>query len=97
MKLRFTWDPAKDTENVRKHGVRFEEAMTVFTNFPLEVFHDPEHSQEEDRYIAAGFSDRARALLVVHCENKLGTVVRIISARKATRRERAQLFGGSTS
>jgi uncharacterized DUF497 family protein len=94
MKLRFTWDPQKNAENVAKHGVSFEEATTVFHNFPIEIFFDPDHSVSEHRYIAVGFSDRGRALLVIHCENKLGTVIRIISARRPTRREAKQLFGG---
>ena len=50
--------------------------------------------EQEERYIAVGFSNRQRALLVVHCENKIGTVIRIISARKPTRAEKAQVFGG---
>jgi uncharacterized DUF497 family protein len=51
---------AKNRENIKKHGVSFEEAKTVFLNFPLEVFHDPEHSMNEERYIAVGFSERGR-------------------------------------
>jgi len=97
MRLRFVWDPGKNRENIRKHKVSFEEAATVFHNFPLEIFHDPDHSISEDRYIAAGFSDTGHALLVVHCENTLGTVIRIISARKPTRTEKRQLFGGAES
>lgn len=92
--LKFVWDENKDHENQKKHGVSFEEAATVFHNFPLEVFHDPEHSELEDRYIAVGFSDRGRILLVVHCENESGTSIRIISARRATKKERTTLFGG---
>jgi uncharacterized DUF497 family protein len=74
--------------------VSFDEAASIFHNLPLEVFHDPDHSQVEDLYIAAGFSDRSRLLLVVHCENQTGTEIRIISARKATKTERHALFGG---
>ena len=94
MKLRFTWDLEKNRLNQHKHGVSFEEASTIFHNLPFDVFHDPDHSDREERYIAAGFSDRSRLLLVVHCENQTGTVIRIISARKATRKERLTLFGG---
>jgi len=94
MKLRFSWDEEKDRQNQRKHGVSFTEAASIFHNLPFEVFHDPDHSLHEDRYIAAGFSDRSRLLLVVHCENPAGTEIRIISARKATRAERRALFGG---
>lgn len=95
MKVKFTWDEAKNQENIKKHGVSFREASTIFFNFPLEVFYDPDHSKSEDRYIAIGISDQERALLVVHCEDRKGMEVRIISARKATRRERKTAFGGS--
>ena len=94
MILRFDWSKEKNQENVKKHGVSFEEAATIFSNFPLEIFYDPQHSMSEDRYIAVGFSNKGRVLLVVHCENKLGTIVRIITARKATRKERLSAFGG---
>jgi uncharacterized protein len=95
MKLRFVWDELKNQSNVLKHGVTFEEASSVFENFPLEIFHDPDHSVGEERFIAVGFSSkRSRALLVVHCENTLGTEIRIISARKPTKKEERQLFGG---
>lgn len=93
MRLVFTWDEAKNAENKRKHHVSFEEAATIFTNFPLEVFYDPDHSGHEDRYLAIGFSNRGRVLLVVHCENSSGTKIRIISARKATRREQRAFLG----
>lgn len=94
MAIRFVWDPRKSEANRRKHGVAFEEAAAVFTNLPLRVYYDPDHSASEDRYIAVGFSTRARALLVVHCENTTGTVIRIISARRASRREVVAAFGG---
>ncbi len=96
MKLRFVWDSEKDRQNQKKHHVSFGEASSIFHNLPLEVFHDPDHSDDEDRYIAAGFSERGRVLLVVHCENRTGTEIRIISARKATKTERSNLFGGTT-
>lgn len=96
MKVRFVWDPGKDRENQKKHHVSFAEASSIFHNLPLEVFHDPDHSDDEARYIAAGFSERGRVLLVVHCENRTGTEIRIISARKATRNERSTLFGGTS-
>jgi uncharacterized DUF497 family protein len=95
MKLRFIWDAVKNRQNQKKHHVSFAEASSIFHNLPLEVFHDPDHSDDEERYIAAGFSDRSRVLLVVHCENPTGTEIRIISARTATKTERLTLFGGS--
>jgi len=94
MKLAFTWDENKNASNKQKHGVSFEEASTIFNGSPLEIFEDPDHSDAEDRYIAVGFSDKARALIVVHCENSVGTEIRIISARKATKKERTEVFGG---
>lgn len=96
MKLRFIWDEEKDRQNQKKHHVSFSEASSIFHNLPFEVFHDPDHSGTEERFIAAGFSDRSRVLLVVHCENPTGTEIRIISARKATKKERTKLFGGIT-
>lgn len=93
MKIKFEWDENKNSENKKKHDVSFEEASTVFLNFPLEIFFDPEHSAAEDRYIAMGFSNKHRLLLVVHCENAKGTVIRIISARKATKKEQKSVFG----
>lgn len=94
VKLDFTWSEAKNQQNIKKHGISFPEAATIFYNNPLVIFADPDHSEKEQRYIAVGFSDRARALVVVHCENQKGTEIRIISARKATKRERNQVFGG---
>jgi hypothetical protein len=94
VKIRFIWDEKKNRENYKKHGVTFEEAVTIFENVPFEVFYDPEHSEFEDRYIAVGLSNRGRHLLVVHCESRQGTVIRLISARRTTARERQTLFGG---
>ena len=83
---RFTWDPAKDAANAKKHGVRFAEAMTAFAD-PLSVtIADPDHSLGEARYILAGLSTRGRLLVVAHADE--GTQIRLISARPATRRER---------
>lgn len=94
MGLRFEWDPKKDAANRAKHGVSFSEASTIFYNFPLQIYHDPDHSEEEPRYIAIGVSDQDRVLLVVHIENTKGTVIRIISARRATKKEKRDAFGG---
>ena len=93
MNVRFIWDENKNKENKRKHGVSFEEATTVFLGAPFDVFYDPEHSVDEERYIAVGVSNKNRVLLVVHCENASGSEIRIISARKATKREQLSLFG----
>ncbi len=72
MNVRFVWDEEKNRENQRKHRVSFEEAVTIFAGLPLEVFHDPDHSIDEERYIAVGVSEKSRVLLVVHWD-ELGT------------------------
>jgi len=86
--LRFTWDKIKAKTNLRKHGVSFEEATTVFyDDFALE-FYDDTHSQlEEDRYLMLGMSGKTRLLLVCHCFREDESTIRIISARKATKNE----------
>lgn len=94
VKVSFTWDDRKNAENIKKHGVSFEEASTIFGILPLEIYDDPEHSANEHRYLAIGFSDKARALMVSHTENHNGTEIRLISARKATVKERKAAFGG---
>jgi uncharacterized DUF497 family protein len=85
--LRFEWDEAKNVRNRSKHKVWFEEAQGVFDDPRARVFHDSEHSEEEDRFVIIGMSFSARLLVVVHCHRKMDSVVRIISARKATRKE----------
>ena len=82
----FEWDEEKATTNLRKHKVDFEEAATVFADFLSSTFPDPDHSVDEDRYITIGTSERGRVLIVSHT-NREGAI-RIISARKATPRER---------
>ncbi len=84
--LRFEWDPAKARANIRKHGVSFEEAETVFYDEFAIQFLDDEHSPE-GRFLLLGMSTGARLLIVCHCERGDGNVIRIISARRATRRE----------
>lgn len=85
--LRFEWDNAKSRDNARKHGVSFEEAQTVFFDENAVRFFDPDHSQDEDRFIMLGMSFRLRVLIVCHCYRKSETVIRIISARKANKHE----------
>ena len=87
--LRFDWDPAKATLNLRKHGVSFGEARTVFEDEEALVTSDPVYSVGEERFIILGLSSALRILVVIHCEREQGDVVRIISARKADRQERA--------
>ena len=85
--LRFEWDASKNRENIRKHGIPFEEAQTVFLDENAIRFFDPDHSQDEDRFIMLGMSFKLRVLVVCHCYRKNDTVIRIISARKADKDE----------
>ncbi len=85
---RFEWDPRKAAQNVRKHGVSFVEARTVFEDAEALILPDPDHSDEEERFILLGLSGALRVLVVIHCERRNGAVIRIISARKADRQER---------
>jgi uncharacterized DUF497 family protein len=91
--MRFEWDPAKASANNKKHQISFEEAQTVFYDDFAVQFFDDEHSAEEERFIMLGMSSSARLLVVVHAERAGGEVVRIISARKATRNE-AKFYQG---
>lgn len=86
--LRFDWDERKNESNRTKHGIWFEEAQSVFNDSHGRSFLDPEHSESEDRFILLGISATARTLVVVHCYRESDSVVRIISARKATKTER---------
>lgn len=85
--LRFEWDENKNALNRIKHKISFEEAKTVFYDDRAIVIDDPEHSQEEERFIILGMSNRANLLIVCHCCRSSETVIRIISARKATKTE----------
>lgn len=86
--LRIEWDPKKAAQNLRKHGVSFEEAQTVFSDDRARLIDDPDHSEDEDRFVLLGLSNSLRILVVIHCYREEGNVIRIISARKATREER---------
>lgn len=81
--LRFEWDENKNRENIKRHGIPFEEAQTVFLDEHAIRFFDPDHSKDEDRFIMLGMSFRLRVLVVCHCFRKSDTVIRIISARRA--------------
>ena len=86
----FTWDDRKNQENQHKHGISFEEATTIFADENARLIYDPEHSQAENRFILLGFSAKLRILVVVHAYRQGEKEVRIISARKATTKERKQ-------
>ena len=89
--MQFTWDPTKAAKNVEKHDVSFEEAQTVFDD-PLYVdFFDPDHSEDEDRYLIVGKSIEERLLIVSYTER--GDAIRIITARDVTRSEREAYEG----
>jgi hypothetical protein len=91
--IKFEWDSTKAATNLKKHGVSFEEAQSVFYDEFAVQFFDNDHSPDEERFLLLGMSTGARLLLVCHCERGAGHVIRIISARKATKRESA--FYGS--
>ena len=85
--LQFEWDKSKNTSNARKHGVTFEDAQTTFYDEQALVFDDPDHSDEEDRFILLGTNHKLNTLVVCHCYREKETIIRIISARKATKGE----------
>jgi hypothetical protein len=87
--IRFEWHPGKAAANLKKHQVSFVEAQTVFYDDFAVQFFDEEHSDEEERFIMLGMSVHSRLLIVCHCERGGGEIIRIISARKATKRESA--------
>lgn len=88
----YEWDSQKAKANLRRHGISFEEAATVFLDPLALTFPDPDHSDEEEREITIGHSPRQRAVFVSHCQRR--ERLRIISARKATRKERRQYEEG---
>ena len=85
--LHFEWDERKAAANVKKHGVSFEEAKSVFHDEHARLIDDPDHSENEDRFVLLGLSSALRLLVVCHCYRGEGGAIRIISARKATARE----------
>lgn len=88
--LEFSWDTEKDKTNHKKHGISFTEAQTVFHDENARLIDDPDHSEEEERFILLGMSSKLRILIVCHCYRVEDTVIRIISARKANKKERKQ-------
>lgn len=85
--LRFEWDEQKNLANIAKHQVSFNEAQSVFSDINARVISDPDHSDDEDRFIILGLSSKLRVLVVCHCYRKNDEVIRLISARKATKNE----------
>ena len=89
----YVWDEKKNKSNIKKHGVSFIEAETVFDDVNALVYDDEEHSNLEERFIIIGMSSRLRLLMVCHCFRENDTQIRIISARKATKNEQ-KLYRG---
>jgi hypothetical protein len=85
--IHFRWDPSKNEANKKKHGVGFEEAQTAFFDESAMEFFDSDHSGAEDRFLLLGQSFSLRILMVCHCYREQDSVIRIISARKATAKE----------
>ena len=90
MTIRFEWDHKKAASNEKKHGVSFEEARTVFFDENAKLIDDPDHSEDEERFVLLGLSSSLRVILVCHCYRDEGGVIRIISARKASSHESKQ-------
>lgn len=85
--LSFEWDERKAAANAKKHGVSFDEAKSVFVDEQAKLIGDPDHSEDDDRFVLLGLSSVLRLLLVCHCYRAEGNVIRIISARKASAHE----------
>ena len=90
----FDWDEKKNRINLEKHGITFEEASTVFFDDRAILFDDPEHSIDEDRFLLLGMSETAKVCIVCHCYRESDTVIRIISARQATKKEEERYVRG---
>jgi len=92
--IKFSWDARKAKRNIKRHKVSFEEAATIFYDEKAIEFFDPDHSKNEDRFLMLGLSWRLRILVVCYCLRKQGIEIRIISARKATRKEKRAYIEG---
>jgi len=91
--IRFTWDDTKAKTNLLKHKISFNEASSVFSDDNARLLYDPDHSLEEERFVLLGISYKLKILIVVHCKKDENTEIRIISARKASKKEQQQ-YGG---
>jgi hypothetical protein len=88
--LRFEWDIRKATANEKKHGISFDEARSVFLDENARLIDDPDHSEDEDRFVLLGLSRSLKVILVCHCYREEGNLIRITSARKASTYESKQ-------
>jgi uncharacterized protein len=91
--IQFTWDERKNRANQLKHGISFEEAQTAFLDEHASVYCDPDHSEDEDRFLLLGLSAKLGILVVCHCFRENSKAIRIISARKANKLEQTS-YGG---
>ena len=94
--IQFEWDTTKAASNLKKHGISFDEAKSVFYDEFAVQFYDDGHSDDKDRFLMLGLSCESKILLVCHCERDSGHTIRIVSARKATKNERKH-YKGSVS
>jgi uncharacterized DUF497 family protein len=85
--LHFEWDDRNAAANAKKHGVNFEEARSVFVDERAKLIDDPDHSEDEERFVLLGLSSTLKLLLVCHCYRSESNIIRIISARKASANE----------
>jgi hypothetical protein len=92
--IEFEWNAAKAATNIKKHGVSFEEAKSVFFDEFAVQFFDQDNSKTEDRFLMLGMSNETNLLLVCHCERNDGNTIRVISARKATKNESKNYLRG---
>jgi uncharacterized DUF497 family protein len=92
--MKIIWDENKNQENIKKHKISFEEAETVFYDPNARTIHDPEHSNEEDRFVILGLSKSLNLLVVCHCYRENDEIIRIITAREATKNE-SKAYGGN--
>jgi uncharacterized protein len=90
--LKFEWDKRKEKGNIKKHNISFEEARTVFFDENAIQYFDPDHSDDEDRFIMLGMSFKLQVIVVCHCFRETDTVIRIISARKANTNEEQEYW-----
>jgi len=92
--ISFEWDTKKASSNLDKHGISFDEAKTAFWDPNARIIHDPDHSANEDRFILLGMSQHLNILIVCHCYKEADKVIRIISARRASKEESSNYGGG---
>ena len=88
--INFTWDDNKAKINIAKHKISFDEAQTAFDDSNARLIYDPDHSEDEDRFILLGLSGKLKILTVIHCYKDNENTIRLISARKSTKKEEKQ-------